>query len=82
MSVIQWMYMDVHFKLVSEEQSSTVLMNAIMQSVKGHENSLPAKCSALTCSVYRNISSPKSGVRAYYICTKNKLQKLEAHYHH
>ena len=82
LSVIQWMYMDVHFKLVSEEQSSTVLMNPIMQSVKGHENSLPAKCSALTCSVYRNISSPKSGVGAYYICTKNKLLKLEAHYHH
>ena len=82
--VIQWMYMDVHFKLVSKEQSSTVLMNPIMQSVKGHENSLPVKCSPLTCSVYRNISSPKNGLGAYYryICTKNKLLKLEAHYHH
>ena len=80
--VIQWIYMDVHFKLVSEEQSSTVLMNPIMQSVKGHENSLPVKCSPLTYSAYKNLSSPKSGVGAYYICTKNKLQKLEAHYHH
>ena len=74
--------MDVHFKLVSEEQSSTVLMNPTMQSVKGHENSLPVKCSPLTYSAYKNLSSPKSGVGAYYICTKNKLQKLEAHYHH
>ena len=80
--VIQWMYLDVHFKLVSEEQSSTVLTNPIMQSVKGHENSLPTECSPLTCSVYKIISSPKSAVGAYYICTKNKLQKLEAHYHH
>ena len=80
---IQWIYMDVHFKLVSEEQSSTVLMNPIMQSVKGHENSFPAECSPLTCSVYRNISSPKSGLAYYmYICTKNKLLKLEAHYHY
>ena len=28
------------------------------------------------------ISSPKSGLGADFICTKNKLLKLEAHYHH
>ena len=48
LSVIQWMYMDVHFKLVSEEQSFTVLMNPIMQSVKGHENSLPAQSTEIS----------------------------------
>ena len=60
--------MDVHFKLLSEEQSSTVsstvLTNPIMQSVKGHENILPAKCSPLTCSTFwkYNVSLvPKAG---------------------
>ena len=70
--------MDVHFKLVSEEQSSTLLMNPIMQSVKGHQNSLPAECSPLTCSAYRNVSGPKSGLGAYYmyICTKKQTSKV------